>query len=413
MTVTARPVPLLRRVAAATLSALVVAAIGFAATILLFFTALVVGSSGADGATLVQIGDVFLGASLIVFVLMLVFALLGVYRRWYFALVAGLVAAIVGAIVGTLLRVAMSGTAVTGTIFRQLIGTLLGINLTFVILVVLATVTTGGWIWRRMLNGSASPVVTDRHIAIVRAPAGNLADGQVTHLDRVPVDTELANRQWDGYVAALAGAGWDVVEVPIAAGQADSVFVEDAAVLFGDTAVIASPGSESRRGETAEVETTLRGLGLRIERITLPGTLDGGDVLKVGSTVYVGRGGRTNAEGIRQLRALVAPLGHRVVAVPVSTALHLKSVVTALPDGTVIGFPALASTPSLFERFLPVPEEAGAHVVVLADDTVLMSSSAPASAALVADLGYRVITVDIGEFEKLEGCVTCLSIRLR
>jgi dimethylargininase len=156
----------------------------------------------------------------------------------------------------------------------------------------------------------------------------------------------------------------------------------------------------------------LRNQGLEIKRIEEPGTLDGGDVLTVGATVYVGRGGRTNADGIRQLRALLAPLGYTVIAVPVTKALHLKTAVTALPDGTVIGYPPLLDDTSLFPHFLAVPEAEGAAVVVLDENTVLMSSSAPASAELIADLGYRVVTTDLSEFEKLEGCVTCLSIRI-
>jgi dimethylargininase len=154
-------------------------------------------------------------------------------------------------------------------------------------------------------------------------------------------------------------------------------------------------------------------LGYALERITEPGILDGGDVLKVGSTVYVGRGGRTNAEGVRQLGAVLAPLGATVISVPVTKVLHLKSAVTALPDGTVIGFPPLVDDPSLFERFLPVPEESGAHVVDLGEGRVLMAADCPESAALIARLGYDPVLVDISEFEKLEGCVTCLSVRLR
>ncbi len=114
-----------------------------------------------------------------------------------------------------------------------------------------------------------------------------------------------------------------------------------------------------------------------------------------------------------QLRAALAPLGANVLAVPLSKVLHLKSAVTALPDGTVIGYPPLVDDPSFFPHFLAVPEEAGSHVVVLDDHTVLMSSSAPATAALLADLGYDVVAVDLTEYEKLEGCVTCLSVRLR
>ncbi|MGN6501651.1 MAG: dimethylargininase, partial [Pseudolysinimonas sp.] len=152
--------------------------------------------------------------------------------------------------------------------------------------------------------------------------------------------------------------------------------------------------------------------GIELVALELPGTLDGGDVLKVGRTVYVGQGGRTNGEGIRQLRALLTPRGWTVVGVPVTRVLHLKSAVTALPDGTVIGFADEVDHPQLFPRFLPVPER-GAAVVVLSDDTVLMASSVPRSAELVESLGYRVVTTDISEFEKLEGCVTCLSVRIR
>ena len=99
--------------------------------------------------------------------------------------------------------------------------------------------------------------------------------------------------------------------------------------------------------------------------IVAPGTLDGGDVLKVGDTVYVGRGGRTNAEGVRQLRRILTPLGATVVAVPLTKVLHLKSAVTALPDGTIIGYPPLVDDPAIFPHFLAVPEESGAHVVCL------------------------------------------------
>jgi len=127
----------------------------------------------------------------------------------------------------------------------------------------------------------------------------------------------------------------------------------------------------------------------------------------------VGLGGRTNASGVEQLAALLAPVGATVVGVPVSRVLHLKSAVTALPDGTVVGFEPLVDDPTVWDAFLPVPEEPGAHVVLLDGGTVLMSTSAPRTRALFEDRGLRVIAVDIGEFEKLEGCVTCLSVRLR
>jgi len=249
--------------------------------------------------------------------------------------------------------------------------------------------------------------------ALVRAPALSLARGELTHLERSEVDVELARMQWLDYVAALEAAGFETVAVEADDHLADSVFVEDAVVMLGPVAVITSPGAPSRRGELEAVSGVIRRLGLTEHRIELPGTLDGGDVLKIGRTVYVGRGGRTNAEGIRQFREIANAAGYEVVAVPVSRVLHLKSAVTALPDGTVIGHAPLVEHPELFDRFLAVPEESGGAVVVLDDETVLMAASAPRSAALFDDLGYRVVTVDISEFEKLEGCVTCLSVRIR
>jgi len=403
MTSSKAHIPFLHRFTAAVVSALSVALIALAAVSLLFFG----GNPGALG----QLFDLFVGSTLVVFALLAILALVGIYRYWYLRVIGGIVVGVAGALVGSVITLVSSGSTLGGDTVVQLFSTLAGPNLPFVLATIIGTVTAGNVVWRRLVGSEVD--ARTRRIAIVRAPADTLADGQLTHLERIPVDLELANTQWDEYVALLSNAGWDIVEVPVATGQADSVFVEDTMVLFGDTAVIGSPGADSRAGEIVEAERTVTELGLTIRRIEMPGTLDGGDVLKVGHTVYVGRGGRTNAEGIRQLRALVTPLGYTLVAVPVTKALHLKSAVTALPDGTVIGYAPLVDDPSVFGRYLAVPEAEGVAVVVLADDTVLMSSAAPKSAALIADLGYRVLTVDISEFEKLEGCVTCLSVRVR
>ena len=398
--------PLLSRLAAAVVSAIAVALSALVAVTILFF--------GGNAANLPQLIDLFLAATLCMFVILAVFALIGMYRVWYLRLVGGLIAGAVGAFLGALLTslfTAMSGgTPLPTDVVRQLLATLLGLNLPFVVAGTILTMTMGYSLWRR-LNGTTD--AAPRRIALVRAPVDSLASGQVTHIERRDIDIELANTQWDSYVATLSNAGWDIFEVPSAENNADSVFVEDTMVIFGDTAIIASPGSESRLGEIEGAEQSAKDLGLTIARIELPGTLDGGDVLKVGGTVFVGRGTRTNADGIRQLRSLLDPLGYTVVAVPVTRALHLKSAVTALPDGTVIGYLPLIDDPSVFGRFLAVPEAEGVAVVVLALDTVLMSSAAPMSIALIENLGYRVLTADISEFEKLEGCVTCLSVRIR
>ncbi|MFC4465673.1 dimethylargininase [Streptomyces xiangluensis] len=249
--------------------------------------------------------------------------------------------------------------------------------------------------------------------ALIRRPSPRLAEGLVTHIEREPVDAELAMQQWEAYVGVLGAHGWETIEVEPEDDCPDSVFVEDTVVVFRNVALIARPGAESRREETAGVEEAVARLGCSVNWVWEPGTLEGGDVLKIGDTVYVGRGGRTNAAGIQQLRAAFEPLGARVVPVPVSKVLHLKSAVTALPDGTVIGHGPLVDTPSLFPRFLSVPEESGAHVVLLGGGKLLMAASAPKTAELFADLGHEPVLVDISEFEKLEGCVTCLSVRLR
>ncbi|WP_020076977.1 dimethylargininase [Cryocola sp. 340MFSha3.1] len=401
-----------RRLIASLVAALVVVLVVHAAMIAAFYVGSLAGSSAPSGALIVAVSNYFSLTSVIAFVLLWVAGFVGAFDRWWTALIAGVLAAVLAPAVGTILTATSGGSPFSGDLIAAVLGTLLGINLLYAVAVTALTPTFGRWLFR-VVEGTRSRFETDRKVALVRIPAGNLAEGLVTHIDREPVDAELADAQWDAYVAALSEAGWQTVEVTSADTLADSVFVEDTAVVFGDTAVITLPGAESRRAEVVGTEAALRAQGLRLERIEAPGTLDGGDVLKVGSTVYVGRGGRTNAEGIRQLRALVAPLGYTVVAVPITKALHLKTAVTALPDGTVIGYEPIVDEPRVFERFLPVPEAHGTAVVVLSDDTVLMSSSAPQSVALVEDLGYTVIQVDISEFEKLEGCVTCLSIRIR
>ena len=249
--------------------------------------------------------------------------------------------------------------------------------------------------------------------ALVRRPSPRLNEGIVTHIERAPVDVQRATQQWSAYLAALESNGWDLVEVPPAFDCPDSVFVEDAVVVFRNLAVITRPAAPSRLLEVVDIEKTVESLGCSVNRISAPGTLDGGDVLKVGDTVYVGCGGRTNADGVRQLRTILTPLGATVVAVPVRKVLHLKSAVSALPDGSIIGYPPLVDDRAFFPRFVAVPEESGAHVVLLGGHDLLLAADCPKSVSLFESLGYETTIVDVSEFQKLEGCVTCLSVRLR
>jgi len=251
------------------------------------------------------------------------------------------------------------------------------------------------------------------HHALVRRPSPRLADGLVTHIGRSPVDVALAQQQWVEYVAALEANGWATTEVAPAPRLPDSAFVEDTMVVFRDVVVLARPGADERKPEVAAAAEAVRRFGYREVTIEAPGTLDGGDVLKVGDTIYVGNGGRTNQAGIAQLAAAFEPLGATVVTVPLNKVLHLKSAVTALPDGTIIGWEPAIDDISVFPRFLGMPEESGSHVVLLGGDKVLMSSDCPRSAVLLRSAGLEPVLVDISEFIKLEGCVTCLSVRLR
>ncbi len=247
-------------------------------------------------------------------------------------------------------------------------------------------------------------------VALVRRPSSRMAEGITTHIDRVPADAGLAARQHEAYVDAVAAAGWTIREVAPADDLPDCAFVEDTVVVLGDLAVLARPGAVGRRAEVAATHEVVRSLGLEVARIEDPGTLDGGDVLQVGHTVYVGRGERTNAEGIRQLRRHAATRGRAVVPVQLYDVLHLKSAVTALPDGTFIASDVSLFDPGPFPTMRLVPEEAGSHVILMGGGTIIMAASAPRSAVLFDGLGFDVITVDIGEFEKREGCVTCLSV---
>jgi dimethylargininase len=352
-------------------------------------------------------------AALIAWVLLAIANTVGATKAWFLALISGFVAGCLAALVATTATVGVAAQdPFSGPVFLFVLGSLVSLNLIFILTVIAGEV----FLAPRVLNGilGYAPRRPPRRVALVRIPASNLDEGELTHVERRPVDKARADEQWDNYCAALVAEGWETVEVDAAPELADSVFVEDAVVFFGDLAVITSPGAESRRPEIEAVERSVRAVpGITVERIELPGTLEGGDVLKVDSTVYVGASARTNAEGIRQLRGLLTPHGYSVVAVPVTKALHLKSTMTALPDGTIIGDPALVDVPSLFPAFLPVPEPEGVAVVELSDESLLMSSAAPETAAMLSGLGYRVVTVDIGEFEKLEGCVTCLSVRVR
>ncbi len=253
-------------------------------------------------------------------------------------------------------------------------------------------------------------MVEQRPLAIVRRPGPRLIEGIAEFESDEPVRLDLAIEQWENYIAALRAAGWILVECPPADDCPDAVFIEDPVVVFGDVAVVCRPGAPTRRPEIDAIGPLFTELGLSVVHL-MAGSLDGGDVLKVGTTVYVGLSERTDAEGVAEL-ARILGAGWEVRAVPITGVLHLKSAITALPTGQIIGLGECVDT-DVVGNVRAMPESHGAHVVEIGPNHLLVAASAPETVALLRAEGYTVSEVDISEFEKLDGCVTCLSVRVR
>jgi dimethylargininase len=249
-------------------------------------------------------------------------------------------------------------------------------------------------------------------VALVRRPGPKLADGLVARPRPEPIDVGLALDQHAGYRDALAAAGWRVVEAPPADELPDATFVEDTAVLLGDRVLLTRPGHPARAGEVATVAGALAGLGVPTIELPLGCRLDGGDVLTVGRTVYIGLSGRTDEAAARAVAGLLGPGGWRVRPVSVTGCLHLKSAVTALPDGTLFGVPDWVDAGAFGAPVLPAPEPPGADVLLLGPTRVGVSAAAPRTLALLAARGLDPVALDLGEFEALDAGPTCLSVLL-
>jgi dimethylargininase len=249
------------------------------------------------------------------------------------------------------------------------------------------------------------------HAAITHLPPPTLEAGERTFVARAPIDNALALRQHARYCATLAECGARVVTLDVNATFPDAVFVEDTAVVFDQVAVLASPGAPSRRGEPAGIAPELARYR-ELRSIEYPDTLDGGDVVVAGRTVLVGASQRTNAGGARSLAALIAPFGYTVRRVALRDCLHLKSACCALPDGRLLVNPAWLDSPPLDDfTLVPIPpDEPFAADVATIGDIVILSATNPRTLDLVAALGFPVRAVEVSEFEKAEGGVTCLSI---
>jgi dimethylargininase len=236
---------------------------------------------------------------------------------------------------------------------------------------------------------------------------------ELTHVRRTLIDVALARDQHDAYEQALRSLGCRIESLPEEAELPDSVFVEDAAVVLDEVAVITRPGAPSRRAETAAIAAAL-GKFRDLVRIESPGTLDGGDVLRLQRTLYVGASSRSNASGIEQLGALLLPFGYRVLPVAVQGCLHLKSAVTQVSaDELLINSRYVERQHFPGMRFIEVDESEplGANALMLGGD-VIYPRSCPRTAEVLRRHGIRVHTVEMSETEKAEGGVTCCSLLL-
>jgi dimethylargininase len=248
-------------------------------------------------------------------------------------------------------------------------------------------------------------------VALTRGVSPRMGDCELTHLERVPIDVARAVAQHAAYERALEQLGCRVTRLPAGADMPDSVFIEDTALVFDEVAVIMRPGAGTRRGETILVAEALRPLR-PLMMIEAPGTMDGGDVLRIGRTIFVGRSSRTNAEGIAQLSALAAPYGYTVRAVDVRGCLHLKSAATAVDDHTLLVNREWIGTGQLssFEFVDVDPSEPGAANVARVGVSLLAAAAFPRTRERLERSGHGATVVDVSELAKAEGAVTCCSL---
>ncbi len=248
-------------------------------------------------------------------------------------------------------------------------------------------------------------------IALTRAVSPAIAGCELTYLPRVAIDVRKASAQHAEYERLLRELGCTVQRLAAGPDMPDSVFIEDIAVVLDEIAILTRPGPESRRAEGPGVAEALHSYR-SLARIEPPGTLDGGDVLVAGRSVFVGCSGRTNAAGIDQMRQLVAPLGYDLQSVSVQGCLHLKSAVTAVSDETLLMNPAWARTEQFpgFDHIDVDPGEAHGANIVRVMKRLLYSAAFPRTRERLQRRGFEVMTVDVSEIAKAEGAVTCCSL---
>jgi len=250
--------------------------------------------------------------------------------------------------------------------------------------------------------------------AIVRPPSANFAAG-LTHAGLGKPDLARAKEQHARYCAALEQCGLALTHLPDDE-HPDSTFVEDTAVVTERAAILTNPGAPSRRGEVAAIAAALPAFFTRIHRIAMPGTLDGGDVCQADDHFFIGLSERTNDNGARQLAEFLSQEGYGSSVVDIGGVhglLHLKSGISWLGDGRLVLIEALAGRAEFqgYDIVRVAPEEEYAANFLRLGDHVVVSAGHPRFEARVRGFGYPVIALDMSEFRKMDGALSCLSLR--
>ncbi len=247
--------------------------------------------------------------------------------------------------------------------------------------------------------------------AITRAVSPAIVNCELSFIDRKPIDLAAAQQQHHAYEILLGKLGARVISLPAEPDLPDSIFVEDPAIVLDELAVILPLGTETRRREAPSLARALVKFR-KLEYVSLPGILEGGDVLRIGRKLFVGLTARSNAEGIRQLAAILAPHHYEVIAVPVTGSLHLKSAVTHLGRNTLLANRAwLDTTPLSGHGWIDVdPDEPHAANALVLAGTIILPASFPRTRALVEARGFHVTPLDISELQKAESGLTCSSL---
>jgi dimethylargininase len=248
-------------------------------------------------------------------------------------------------------------------------------------------------------------------VAITRKVSPNISQCELSHLERHPIDFENATRQHQEYEESLINTGCEIVRLPAEPDLPDSVFVEDAAVVFDELAIITRPGADSRKPEIASIARALKPYR-SLFYINEPGTMDGGDVLKVGKQIFVGITPRTNLEGIEQMAKILAPYGYSVKGVPVQGCLHLKSAVTQVAESTLLINPAWVERSEFpgMDYIEVDPDEPFGGNALLIEGKIIYPSAYTKTRRRLETCGIQLQTVDASELAKAEGGVTCCSL---